>query len=164
MRKAIIAFVGALTVLPHLAFAAAITIPSVDIMAPKDTMSLPTANLESECRDAQTAIDPELRSSAYEACVRDERAAFQQLRQRWAHYPAEARVTCVWPDSEVSYVALQTCLEMQPGGNRAVGVAGSDGLNSYDYDIMQSSRRMASPPRTMTSTSPAMGPMAPPAP
>ena len=164
MRKANMAFVGALTILPHLAVAAGITIPSLDIMAPDDTMSLPTANIESECRDAQAAIDPELRSSAYEACVRDERAAFQQLRQRWPHYSAEARVTCVWPDSEVSYVALQTCLEMQPGGNLAVRGAGSDGLNSYDYDIMQSSRRMASPPSTMASPSPAMGPMAPPAP
>ncbi len=154
-----LAFVGALTVLPHLAFASDITIPSVDIGVPNDTTSLPTANVESKCRDAQATIDPELRSSAYEACVRDERSAFEQLRQRWAHYPAEARATCVWPDSGVSlsYVALQTCLEMQPGGSLAVGVggAGSDGLNSYSYDIM------ASPPPTMASPSPTIVPPSP---
>jgi hypothetical protein len=154
-----LAFVGALTILPHFAFAAEITIPSVDIAAPKETTSLPTVNIESECRDGQATIDPELRSSAYEACVRDERSAFQQLRQQWAHYSAEARDTCIWPDSEVSYVALQTCLEMQPGGSLAVGVggAGSDGLNSYSYDIMQSpSPTMAPPPPTTTSPSSAM--------
>ena len=139
LRKINLAFVGALTVLPHLAFAADITIPSVDITTPKET-SLPTANIESECRDAQATIDPELRSSAYEACVRDERSAFEQLRQRWAHFSTAARDTCIWPNGGVSlsYVALQTCLEMQPGGSLAVGVAGSDGLNSYSYDILGS--------------------------
>jgi hypothetical protein len=150
-----LAFVGALTVLPHLAFAAEITIPSVDIAVPKDATSLPKANIEGECRDAEATIDRELRSSAYEACVRDERTAFEQLRQRWAHYSAEARATCIWPDNEVSYVALQTCLEMQPGGNLAVGVAGSDGLNSYSYDIW------LSPSPTMASSPPTMGPPSP---
>ena len=118
-----LAFVGTLTVLPHLAFAADITIPSVNIVGSKDTTSLPTANIEGECRDAPT-IGPGSRPSGYGACVRDKRAAFEQLRQRWAQYSAEARASCVWPDSEVSYVALQTCLEMQPGGSLAVG-AGS---------------------------------------
>jgi hypothetical protein len=166
-----LAFVGALTLLPHLAFAAEITIPSVDIAAPKDTTSLPTVNIEGECRDAQATIDPELRSSAYEACVRDERSAFQQLRQQWAHYSAEARDTCIWPDSEVSYVALQTCLEMQPGGSLAVGVGGtgSDGLNSYSYDILQSPPPTTAPPppttaspsSAMASSPPTMGPPSP---
>lgn len=164
-----LALVGALIILPHAAFAAdnspnrsvEIAIPQDPIVGPRTSVptSLPTANIESECRGAQATIDPELRSSAYDACVRDERSAFEQLRQRWAHYPAEARATCVWPDSGVSlsYVALQTCLEMQPGGSLAVGVggAGSDGLNSYSYDIM------ASPPPTMASPSPTIVPPSP---
>ena len=159
LSKVNLAFVGALTVLPHAALAADnYPSPSVEIAIPKDPIagprvsvptSLPTTNIESECQDAQSTIDPELRSSAYEACVRDERSAFDGLRRGWAHYSADARATCVWPESGIltSYVALQTCLEMQLGGSLAVGVA-TDGLDSYSYDIL---------PPTMASPSPAMG-------
>jgi hypothetical protein len=164
-----LALVGALIILPHAAFAAddspnrsvEIAIPQDPIAGPRTSVptSLPTANIESECRDAQATIDPELRSSAYDACVRDERSAFDALKRQWAHYSAGARATCVWPDSGLppSYVELQTCLEMQPGGSLAVGVGGSDGLNSYSYDILPSSPpTMASPPPTMAPPFPAM--------
>jgi len=174
LSKVNLAFVGALTVLPHAALAADnYPSPSVEIAIPKDPIagpgvsvptSLPTTNIESECQDAQSTIDPELRSSAYEACVRDERSAFDGLRRGWAHYSADARATCVWPESGIltSYVALQTCLEMQPGGSLAVGVA-TDGLDSYSYDIFpptmaSPSAAMASPPPTMGSPSPTNAP------
>ena len=105
LSKTTLAIVVALTVLPHSTFAL--------------TTSLPKANIERACRDAQQAALPESRSSAYKACIRDEHTAFEQLRQRWANYSAEARATCGGLGSEVSpsYVEMQTCLEMQPGGS-----------------------------------------------
>jgi hypothetical protein len=166
LRKINLAFIGGLIILSHAAFAAdnsptrsvEIAIPQEPIVAPTMSVptSLPTANIESGCRDGVEVADPTMRSSAYEACVRDERSAFEQLRKQWANYSAEARRTCIWPENgvPVSYVELQICLEMQPGGSLAVGAA-SDGLNSYDYDIT------GSPPPTMASPSPTMAPPTP---
>jgi hypothetical protein len=104
LSKINLACVGALTLLPHLAFAADAT--------------LPTANIESMCRDEQLAATaPESKKEAFQACVNDERKAFDELRQKWARYPTNARATCAQPDGmSISYVELQTCLEMQPGG------------------------------------------------
>jgi hypothetical protein len=95
---------GALTVLPHLAFAASAT--------------LPTANIESMCRDEQlAATTPESKAAAFQSCVNDERKAFNDLQQKWARIPTNARASCAQPDGmSISYVELQTCLEMQPGG------------------------------------------------
>lgn len=116
LSKTNLAFACALAVVPHLAFAA--------VNTSAGGVELPKANVESICWDAGSEAVPEMRSSSYEACVRDERSAFEQLRQGWAHYPADARLTCMEPGDVVplSYVELQTCLEMQPGGKLAVGV------------------------------------------
>jgi hypothetical protein len=41
-----------------------------------------------------------------------------ELRRKWARYPIKARATCAAPDGiSISYVELQTCLEMQQGGS-----------------------------------------------
>jgi hypothetical protein len=104
-------WIGALIVLPHLALAS-----SDAIVAAAD--SLPTASIASICRDAQSAALPESKAAAYDSCVRDERTAFNELRQKWARYPAAARISCAEPSGvPVSYVELQTCLDMQSGGS-----------------------------------------------
>jgi hypothetical protein len=105
LSKIALACVGALTLLPDLAFAA------------ETANRLPSANIESMCQDAQSAVLPESEAAAYQSCANDERAAFDQLRQKWARYPTAARVTCAEPAGvPISYVELQTCLDMQPGG------------------------------------------------
>ena len=104
LSKINLACVGALTLLPHLAFAAGAT--------------LPTANVESMCQAEQSAAPPGSKSSDFQSCVNDERKALNELRRNWARYPTKARATCAVPDGiSISYVELQTCLEMQPGGS-----------------------------------------------
>jgi hypothetical protein len=128
LSKVSLAWIGALAVLPGLALAADDASPrSVEAVAPDAVIvaladSLPTASIESICRDAQSAALPESKTAAYQACVHDERAAYDQLRQKWPRYSAKARVTCAEPGggAQISYVELQTCLDMQPGGSLTV--------------------------------------------
>jgi hypothetical protein len=109
LSKINLACVGALTLLPHLAVAA----DAAD--------RLPAGNIERICRDAQSAALPGVKATAFQSCVNDERKAFNELRQKWARYSANDRVSCAEPDdAPVSYVELQTCLDMQPGGSLAV--------------------------------------------
>jgi hypothetical protein len=104
LSKINLACVGALTLLPHLAFAAGAT--------------LPTANVESMCQAEQSAAPPGSKASDFQSCVNDERKALNELRQKWARYPTKARATCAAVNGiSISYVELQTCLEMQPGGS-----------------------------------------------
>jgi hypothetical protein len=104
LSKINLACVGALTLLPHLAVAADAT--------------LPTANVESMCQAEQSAAPPGSKASDFQSCVNDERKALNELRRKWASYPTKARATCAVPDGiSTSYVELQTCLEMQPGGS-----------------------------------------------
>jgi hypothetical protein len=114
LSKLTLAWIGALTALPHLAFAA----ESAGHWSVAAADSLPTASVASICRDAQAAALPESKAAAYDSCVRDERAAFNELRQKWAHYSPAARTSCAEPSGvPVSYVELQTCLDMQSGGS-----------------------------------------------
>jgi hypothetical protein len=139
-RKIHLAWVGALTLLPHLAFAAGGAGSwSIETAAPAGALvaladSLPTASVESICRDAQSAALPDAKTAAYQACVHAERAAYDQLRQKWAHYSAGARATCAEPGygSQISYVELQTCLDMQPGGSLNLRGSGSGDAGSLD--------------------------------
>jgi hypothetical protein len=112
LSKINLACVGALTLLPHWALAAEAT--------------LPTANIETMCKDAQAAALPESKASAFQSCVNEERAAFNELRRKWARYPTSARVTCAEPNGiPISYVELQTCLDMQAGGSLGATNAGA---------------------------------------
>jgi hypothetical protein len=114
LSKINLAVVGTLMVLPHLAVAADNTAARpVEIAVP----ALPTVSIESMCSAAQWAGLGESSSSEYGSCIRDERSAFEQLRQRWEKYPTEARVTCIIPGVEIDYVGLLTCLQMRPGGS-----------------------------------------------
>ena len=121
--------------LPHLAFAADgagrwTAAPDGAIVALAD--SLPTASIESICRDAQSAALPESKKAAYQSCLHDEGAARDELRRKWAHYSAQARATCAEPSEGVaiSYVELQTCLDMQSGGSLVKPVPGLGGASS----------------------------------
>jgi hypothetical protein len=124
LSRITLACAGALTILPHLAAAAGAD-------------SLPTASVESICRDAQSAALPESKAAAYRSCMQDEGAARDELRQKWAHYSAAARSNCAEPSQGVaiSYVELQTCLDMQSGG-----------LSKPIPDVAPSRRMMAPPP------------------
>jgi hypothetical protein len=104
LSKINLACVGALTLLPHLAFAAGAT--------------LPTENIEKWCRDTQSAVLLESKAADLRDCVNDERTAFNELRRRWASYPTDVRMACTPPaGAPILYVELQTCLDMQPGGS-----------------------------------------------
>jgi hypothetical protein len=140
LSKINLAWIGALTVLPHLAFAAGGAAPSSvetgaagggSMIALAD--SLPTVSVESICRDAQAAALPESRAAAYQTCVHEESAARDQLRQSWARISAQARATCAEPPGvQVSYVELQTCLDMQSGGSLSKPMSGAGGASSLD--------------------------------
>lgn len=76
------------------------------------------ANIESLCRAEQSAAPPGSKASDFQSCVNDERKALNELRQKWARYPIKARATCAAVNGiSISYVELQTCLEMQPRGS-----------------------------------------------
>ena len=129
LSKVNLAWIGALTILPHLAVAAGAD-------------SLPTASIEGICRDAQSAALPESKAAAYRACVHDERAAYDELRKKWPRYSAKSRVTCAEPGdgAAISYVELQTCLDMQPGGSlttqgRAPGAAPAVDTMAYPSPV-----------------------------
>ena len=112
LTKINLALVGALMILPYVAFAA-----GADF--------LPTASVESICRDAQSAALPDSKAAAYQSCLHDEGAARDQLRQKWARYSSAARMTCAEPGGvPISYVELQTCLDMQSGGSLTKPVPG----------------------------------------
>jgi hypothetical protein len=125
LSKIRLACIGAVTLLPHLAFAA----PGGAMVALAD--SLPTVSVESICRDAQSAALPDAKAAAYQSCLHEERAALDQLRQKWTHYSPEARITCAEPSGvPISYVELQTCLDMQAGGSLAKPVPDLGGASS----------------------------------
>jgi hypothetical protein len=78
----------------------------------------PTPTLDSVCQGAKLGLLPEDQAGAFQTCVRDERAARDELRQKWSRFSAEMRETCAEPPGVTfSYVELLTCLEMQPGGD-----------------------------------------------
>jgi hypothetical protein len=132
--KISLVWAGVLTILMHPALAAdsagpRSAPPGDAIVALAD--SLPTASIESICRDAQSAALPESRRAAYQSCLHDEGAARDQLRQKWARYSSAARMTCAEPGGvPISYVELQTCLDMQSGGSLAKPVPGLGGASS----------------------------------
>ena len=142
--KISLVWAGVLTILPHLALAAdsagpRAAPPADAIVALAD--SLPTASIEGICRDAQSAALPESRKAAYQSCLHDEGAARDQLRQKWARYSSAARMTCAEPGGvPISYVELQTCLDMQSGGSLTKPVPG---LGAPSLGAMGAPSRMA---------------------
>jgi hypothetical protein len=139
--KISLVWAGALTVLPHLALAADGAGPRSAPPADAIADSLPTASIEGICRDAQSAALPESRRAAYQSCLHDEGAARDQLRQKWARYSSAARMTCAEPGGvPISYVELQTCLDMQSGGSLTKPVPG---LNAPSLGAIGAPSRVA---------------------
>jgi hypothetical protein len=88
--------------------------------------SVPSANIQATCRSAREAALPEDRSGAYDSCVRSEEAAKQKLQGKWKQYSLAAHAACSETGGfSFSYVELQVCLEMQPGGSLSMQKAGA---------------------------------------
>jgi hypothetical protein len=83
---------------------------------------VPSVDLESICRSARTDALPEEKAHAFDNCVAEEKAARQQVQLKWSKVPAEGRADCApMKGIPTSYVAIETCLDMQPGGDFDVG-------------------------------------------
>ena len=80
---------------------------------------VPTIDVHHSCRGAESAALPEERAGAHQRCIRDERAAQQQLSEIWSRIPIESRQLCtdLAMGTSPSYVELLTCLEMRAGGD-----------------------------------------------
>ena len=79
---------------------------------------VPNVDLESICRSARSNALPEEKARAFDSCVNEEKAAREQVQQRWAKASLEARADCApLKGIPTSYVAMLTCLDMQPGGD-----------------------------------------------
>lgn len=82
------------------------------------TGSPPTVDPQRICKDAREGAAVQDQNVAYDACIRDEQAARDQLNKNWSRFSANARATCSEPDSmSPSYVEVLTCLEMQSGAD-----------------------------------------------
>jgi hypothetical protein len=80
--------------------------------------SIPQADINQICASAQIDTLPEDRATALRGCVGDETSARDQLRGEWGRYSADDKSNCASTSGmQFSYVELQTCLEMQHGGN-----------------------------------------------
>lgn len=82
----------------------------------------PNVDLDSICRTAQSDALPEEKARAFESCIGDEKNARDQVRQRWPKASPEARADCApLKGIPTSYVAMLTCLDMEPGGDFDAG-------------------------------------------
>jgi hypothetical protein len=79
---------------------------------------LPNIDPGSICRSVRSNALPEEQANAFENCVTEERAAQEKVRSRWSKARPAAREACA-PIAGIpfSYVAVLTCLNMQPGGD-----------------------------------------------
>ena len=76
----------------------------------------PTIDIGKLCRGNLDAMREVLAAGdlqGMDTCVADERAAWEQLFENWATYPASAEAACVQPQEYLpSYIEWQTCIEM----------------------------------------------------
>jgi hypothetical protein len=79
--------------------------------------SAPSGNPDSICRSVRANALPEEQASAFQNCVNEERAAQDKVKKAWAAASPGARSNCA-PIAGIpfSFVAVMTCLAMQPGG------------------------------------------------
>ena len=83
---------------------------------------VPNVDLESICRSARSDALPEEKAHAYQSCFDEERAARDLVQKRWIKASVEARADCApLKGIPTSYVAILTCLDMQPGGDFDAG-------------------------------------------
>jgi hypothetical protein len=80
--------------------------------------AIPNVDPHKICQSARLYSMGGDEKSAYNSCVREEQAARDQIRQKWAQFSADARDTCSAPGAvSISYVEVLTCLEMESGAN-----------------------------------------------
>ncbi len=80
--------------------------------------SAPSVNLESICHSARDNALPEEKAKAFDNCIAEEKAAREQVQKKWLKAAADARADCApMKGIPTSYVAILTCLDMQPGGD-----------------------------------------------
>jgi hypothetical protein len=74
---------------------------------------LPRLDVESSCREAQSASD-EIAGTTYKSCMQDETQARDELSRRWSQFKAVNRENCLASSTVPvpSYVEVLTCLEM----------------------------------------------------
>jgi hypothetical protein len=83
---------------------------------------VPNVDLESICHSARANALPEEQARAYESCVNEEKAAREEVQKRWLKASGDARAECApLKGIPTSYVAMLTCLDMQPGGDFDAG-------------------------------------------
>ena len=86
------------------------------------TTSAPTVDLASISHNATRDALPEEKARAYDNCIGEEQTARDQVRKLWPTVSAEGRADCApMRGIPTSYVAIMTCLDMQPGGAFDVG-------------------------------------------
>jgi len=77
---------------------------------------VPTVDIERTCRASAAAVVSEIGENAatFGNCVRQERAAYEQIVKTWGEYTAPSRQRCVDPKMYMpSYVEWLTCLEVE---------------------------------------------------
>ncbi|MEH3147788.1 MAG: hypothetical protein PGN34_21145 [Methylobacterium frigidaeris] len=82
---------------------------------PSRAQDLPRFDVRATCTAVQEAGTGRADADAIAGCVRDETAAREQVRRRWAAYSPASRQECaaeVQIGGTPSYVDLATCLEL----------------------------------------------------
>ena len=117
---------------------------------------VPTLDLQSTCRGAESAAAASDRATAYQSCLHDEQTARQQLQQKWNQIPLAARTGCTDEATGISpsYVELLTCLEMRTGGNFSGGAAAVLPATPGSPPLNPETPAMPSPTGTGTSAGP----------
>ena len=103
--------------------------------------SIPQADINQICASAQIDTLPEDRATALRGCVGDETSARDQIRRDWGRYSAAEKSNCAsTPGMQFSYVELETCLEMQRGGN--FGPPGSEAGSPLQIPVLTPPSRL----------------------
>ena len=63
------------------------------------------------CLSARYSAPPEDQSGTFRSCIRDQEAARDEIRQKWAQFPVDVRGQCAPKGDSQGYVELLTCLE-----------------------------------------------------
>ena len=78
----------------------------------------PAISLESICRSARANALPDEQARAFENCVTQETEARAKVIAKWPKTSPETRADCApLKGLPPSYVAMLTCLDIQPGGD-----------------------------------------------
>jgi hypothetical protein len=84
-------------------------------MLVESVRGMPAINVEATCRESEKAIASatgDVAGAGLDNCLRQERAARDQLNKDWAGFAAADKARCIQPASYMpSYIEWLTCLE-----------------------------------------------------